>query len=353
MEGAGGYSAYDGHCSDSPHDARPPAMRPISRSAVCCAYVVPAVVLLVLAVAACGNEAAPTSGAGGATSSTRSTAPREAVATQIPPGPATAAFLARARAVEQAVRAAGIPKSREGIFLYSDRTPGLGFDTVEQKVAWGAGHVSIAPGVPGGSGGPTRIDFGDGTSLSASVLDPRTALTQAIGTPYDNCGHMVVPASKCQLVITAASLKTADVDTSNGRATVPAWSFTAKGLSRPIVVLAVSTEVLQPLVEPVPPPGLGQTLEPSLVPVGWLTGVDDRTLTFVLDHESCDRDLRAHVLEFNDMVVIGGSRTLERGCGEGVGASTPATVTLAEPLGDRAVISAATGARLTLYPHLK
>jgi hypothetical protein len=314
---------------------------------------VPTVVLVVLAVAACGNEVTPTSGASSATASARSTAPREVVGTQVPSGPATAAFLERARAVEQAVRAAGIPKPREGIFLYSDRTPGLRFDTIEQKAAWGAGYVSIAAGVHGGSGGTTRVEFGDGSSLDVSVLDPRPALTQAIGTPYDNCGHMAVPASKCKLTITGAALKTADVDTSNGRATVPAWSFTAKGLSRPIVVLAISTEVLQPLVEPTPPPGLDQKLEPSLVQVGWLTGVDDRTLTFMLDYGTCDRDLRAHVLEFKDMVVIGGSHSLVRGSCEGVGASTPATVTLTEPLGDRAVISAATGGRLTLYPHIQ
>ncbi|WP_133784274.1 hypothetical protein [Kribbella sp. VKM Ac-2571] len=302
---------------------------------------------------ACGNEVAPTSGPSSATPSIRSTAPREADATQIPAGPATAAFLERARAVEQAVRAAGLPKPREGIFLYSSLAPELGFDTIEQKAAWGAGYVSIAPGLQGASGGTTRIDFGDGSSRSVTVLEPRPALTQAIGTPYDNCGHMAVPASKCKLTITGASLKTVDVDTSNGRATVPAWSFTAKGLSRPIVVLAVSTEVLQPLVEPTPPPGLDQRLEPSLVQVGWLTGVDDRTLTFILNYGTCDRDLRAHVLELKDMVIIGGSHSPLRGCGEGVGASTPATVTLTEPLGDRAVISAATGGRLTLYPHIQ
>jgi hypothetical protein len=274
--------------------------------------------------------------------------------TQIPSGPATAAFLDRARAVEQAVRAAGIPKPRDGIFLYSSLTPDLGFDTIEQKVAWGAGYVGIAPAVRGGSGGTTRIDFGDGSSVSASILDPGPALTQAIGTPYDNCGHLAIPASKCKLTITGASLKTADVDTSNGRATVPAWSFTAKGLSRPIVVLAISTDVLQPLVEPTPPPGLDQRLDPGLLRVGWLTGVvDGRALTFNLHHGKCDPDLRAHVVEFKDMVIIGGSHSPVLGGCVDVGLTTPATVTLAEPLGDRAVISAATGGRLTLYPHIR
>jgi hypothetical protein len=319
----------------------------------CRGCLAPAVVLVVLAVAACGNEVVPTSAPSSATPSIRSTAPREVAGTQIPAGPATAAFLDRARAVEQAVRAAGIPKPREGIFLYSSLAPELAVDTIEQKAAWGAGYVTIAAGVHGGSSGTTSVDFGDGSSLEVRVLDPRPALTQAIATPYDNCGHLAIPASKCKLTITGASLTTADVETSNGGATVPAWSFTAKGLSRPIVVLAVSTEVLQPLVEPTPPPGLDQKLEPSLVQVGWLTGVDDRTLTFILDHGTCDRDLRAHVLELNDIVVVGGSHSPLRGFCEGVGASTPATVTLTEPLGDRAVISAARGGRLTLYPHIQ
>jgi hypothetical protein len=254
--------------------------------------------------------------------------------------------------VAQAVRAAGIPKPPEGIFLYSSRTPGLGFDTIEQKVAWGAGYVTIAPGVKLGSGGTTRIDFGDGPSISVNVLDPRPALTDAIGATYDNCGHMAVPASKCKLTITGGSLKTADVETSAGRATVPAWYFTAKGLSRPIVALAVSAAVLKPLVEPGLLPGLAK-LERDLLTVGRLTKVDGSTLTFDLQHGRCDPDLRAHVVEFKDLVVIGGSHSpLSGGCDD-VGLSSPATITLTEPLGDRAVISADTGARLTVYPHLR
>jgi hypothetical protein len=258
-------------------------------------------------------------------------------------------FLDRAREVAQAVRAAGIPKPPEGIFLYSSRTPDLGFETTEQKVAWGAGHVTIAPGVPRGSGGTTRIDFGDGSSVSASVLDPRNALTEAIGTPHDNCGPVQIPASKCRLTITGASLTTADVETSNGPATVPAWSFTAKGKSRPMVVVAVSEDVLKPPVQPVPPPGLAK-LDPGLLGSGLLTRIEGNTLTFRLSHGVCDSDLRAHVLEFDDLVVIGGSHgppLAGVGCGALVAPLTPAVVTLAEPLGDRAVISAATGVRLT------
>ena len=180
------------------------------------------------------------------------------------------------------------------------------------------------------------------------VLDPRPALTEAIGTAYDNCGHLQIPASKCRLTITGASLTTADVDTSNGPATVPAWSFTVNGKSRPMVVVAVSEDALKPVVPPVPPPGLAK-LDPGLLGAERLTRIEGNTLTFALSHGGCESDLRAHVVEFDDLVVIGGSHgplLASAGCAELVEYSTPAVVTLAEPLGDRAVISAATGVRL-------
>lgn len=311
-------------------------MRSIRRSAGCRAYAWPAVVLIACALAACGNEAAPPSGASSANQQT-----------PVPSASVPPVFLDRAQAVARAVRAVGIPKPPAGILLYSSRTPDLGFDTTEQKVAWGAGHVTIAPGVKLGSGGTTRIDFGNGSSVSASVLDPRPALTEAIGATYDNCGHVHVPASKCRLTITGASRTTAKVDTSRGPATVPAWSFTAKGKSRPMVVLAVSKGVLKPVPQPVPPPGLAEPA-PGLVGSERLTRIDGSTLTFSLSLGACDTDLRAHAVEFEDMVIIGGTHGPARN-----GAPCPLVlrsktmvVTLAAPLGDRAVISAATGARL-------
>ncbi|TCC29942.1 hypothetical protein [Kribbella sindirgiensis] len=272
--------------------------------------------------------------------------------TQIPQGPATPLFLDRARAVAQAVRTAGLPKPPEGIFLYGTRTPDLAFDTTEQKVAWIAGYVAIAPGVQLGSGGTTRIDFTDGPSVSVDVLAPRPALTAAIGATHDNCGHMAVPAAKCILVITGGSLKTVEVDTSAGRATVPAWSFTAKGLSRPIVALAVSPAVLKPLPQPTTLPGLADP-DRDLLSVGSLTRADGNTLTVNLHHGKCDPDLRAHVLELDDMVIIGGSHAPFDGACVDVGLSTPATVTLTASLGDKPVISAETGTRLDVYPHLR
>lgn len=322
---------------------------PIRRAAKCRAYLGPAVVLIGLVLSACGTDAAPTSGATtSATPTAGQTTPRDAIRTPIPSTPATPAFLNRARAVAQVVRTVGIPKPPAGIFLRSSRTPGLGFDTGEQKFAWSSGRVVVAPGVQLGSDGSSRIDFADGSSLPVSVLDARPALTAAIGTTHNNCRH--ISASSCTLTITGASLRTAEVVTSRGPATVPAWSFTVKNLSIPIVVVAVSEDVLKTPIEPVPPPGLSK-LEPGLLQVQSLTHIDGSTLTFVLGHGICEPDLRAHVLEFEDLVVIGGSHgpMPAGGCGVDVGASTTAVATLAAPIGDRAVISADTGVRLTPF----
>lgn len=300
-----------------------------------------AVVLVGLVLSACGTDVAPTS----APTSAAALA-SDSVPSAIPSAPAPQAFVDRAHAVEQAVRAAGIPAAPTGLFLLSSRTPDLGFETGEQKIAWTAGQVVVAPGVQLGSGGPSRIDFADGSTLPVSVLDAHPALMAVVGTTRSNCRN--IPASKCILTITGASATTAKVETSNGPATAPAWSFTAKGMSKPIVVVAVPHDVLKPTVEPVPAPGLAEQA-PVLLQVQSLTRIEDSTLTFILGHRLCHRDLRAHVLESDDMVVIGGSvseATVSCG-GPDVGLAGTAVITLSAPLGDRAVISATTGARLT------
>jgi hypothetical protein len=317
-------------------------MKPITRGSR--AYLWPAAVLIGLALTACGNAEAPVAGAP-ATSPVASPTP-SADPNLIPSAPATTAFLDRASVVAQVVRAAGIPKPPEGLFLRSSsRTPSLAFDTTEQKLAWSAGQVVVAPGVRLGPGGRSRMDFADGSRLAITMPDARTALTGEIGTTRSNCRG--VPG--CKLVITGVSLGTAQVDTTKGSATVPVWSFTAKGLSRHILVVAVGKDVLKSPVQPVPPAGLPEP-KPVLLRVGSLTRVEGNTLTISLNHGACDPDLRAHVVEFDDLVVIGGSLGKLPGACVAVLRSTPAVITLTAPLGDRAVIDATTGIRLTPDP---
>jgi len=295
-----------------------------------------------MALSACGTEATPTSNP---PPSAAQLTPRDAIPTPIASTPATPAFLARAHAVAQLVRSVGIPTPPTGIFLRSSRTPGLAFDTTEQKLAWSAGQIVIAPGVNLRSAAPSQITFADGSTIPANTLNARHALAAAIGTTKTNCRG--IPAASCLLTITGASPGTTEVVTSKGPATVPTWSFTVKNLSRPIVVIAVPEEILRTPVEPIPPPGLTK-LEPGLLQVQSLTKADGNTLTFVLGHGRCEPNLQAHIVEFEDLVIIGGSHAPPptTGCDD-AGASTPATATLTTPLGNRPIITASTGTRLT------
>jgi hypothetical protein len=255
----------------------------------------------------------------------------------------------RAGVVARVVRAAGIPAPVTGIFLYSTRTPGLGFDTWQQKNSWSSGRVAFADGVQFAEGGTTRVDFADGSNETMQVLEAQQALTEAIGPPNDICERM----PSCEtLTITGGFLTTTDVETSHGRATVPAWSFTVQGLSRPVVAVAAPADVLKSLQWPDPLPGLAR-LEQGLLRVGVLDWVDGKTLSFELSHGLYETDLRAHVVEYDDLVVIGGSHGPLLPGGADVGMTSTAVVTLGKPLGDRAVIAADTGVRLTPYPYLR
>lgn len=261
----------------------------------------------------------------------------------------TQAFVERAGVVERVVRAAGIPAPVTGVFLYSTRTPGLGFDTWQQKNSWSSGRVAFADGVQFAEGGTTRVDFADGSNETMQVLEAQQALTEAIGPPNDICERM----PSCEtLTITGGSLTTTDVETSHGRATVPAWSFTVQGLSRPVVAVAAPAGVLKSPQWPDPLPGLAR-LEQGLLRVGVLDWVDGKTLSFEFSHGLYETDLRAHVVEYDDLVVIGGSHGPLLPGGADVGKTSTAVVTLGKPLGDRAVIAADTGVRLTPYPYLR
>lgn len=308
---------------------------------------------LALALAACGTPSttagSPTRVGEGSTQATDGAG--EAEPASIPAAPPPQQFVDRAAVVAEAVRAAGLPKPASGIYLESPRVPGLGFETVEQKAAWARGRVTIEPGVRLGAGRSSRIAFAGGSSRPVEVLDARAALTAELPPRQADCDEIHVGA--CELTVTGARLVTADVVTSVGAATVPAWSFTVDGLAQPIVVVAVSPQVLKTRTEPSGPPGLPEP-GPGFTGAEALKGVDEDTLTVNLTHGACDPDLRGHVVEFDDLIVVGGTHgplAPDEIC-PAVAISSPSTLTLARPLGDRPVISAVTGTPLRVRPPL-
>ncbi len=269
---------------------------------------------------------------------------------QVPAAAASAAFTARADLVAQAVRAAGMatPAPVSTIFLESSGTPGLGFDTADQKEAWGAGKVSLAPGTAGRPSGPSVITLRSGRTIPVEVMSAQAALDAQLATSTGDCSG--VPAASCRLTLTAGVLTTATVTTSAGDATVPVWSFTAQGLSQPIVVVAVSTRQLptQPLERPVPP-GLS-AVGPGFTGVQGVSEGPGGTLVATLSHGDCDTDLRGQVVEYDELVVVGGTYTPpppDTVCTAALrmGATT---LSLSRPLGQRVVVSAVDGSVLRL-----
>lgn len=236
------------------------------------------------------------------------------------------------------------------VFLVSPGTPGLGFDTVEQKQAWGAGRVTLAPSAATGTMGASVITFPDGKTLPVEVMDAQAALDAQLPSSGGECDG--VPADKCQLTITAGTLSTAQVLTTAGQATVPVWSFRAEGLSKPIVVVAVSTKQLPPEpAQPAGPPNLPQT-GPGFTGVDKVTAGAAGSLVAWLTLGACDTQVRGHVVEFDDMVVVGGTFTppaADTICNAMLRVE-PTTLSLTRPLADRVVVSASDGSVLRVHP---
>jgi hypothetical protein len=230
--------------------------------------------------------------------------------------------------------------------LESSRTPELGFDTSEQKQAWAAGRVTLGPGWSRDPSGAAQIRFADGTSRPVDVIDAQAALDAALSPAPEACAG-IDPAA-CTLTLTQGSVTTVKVTTNRGPATVPAWSFQAAGLSHPVVVVAVPTGVLQDAPVPTPPPGLpdpGPGLDGVEISPGAPASTAGSRLTVTIGHGACDRALRAHVVEYADLAVVGATFAPPEP-GTACTAQlrvTPVTLTLSRPLGDRPVISVTTG----------
>ena len=141
-------------------------------------------------LAACGTEPAPGTG----TTTPVTTAPAAPtmatatdsvptpgpMATTVPSAPAPKAFADRARAVAEAVRAKGVPRPPDVPMLLSSWAPDLAFETDEQKIAWSAGKVTFAKGVPLADVGVSSMTLPDGTKRPVDLIGPKEALARAL-----------------------------------------------------------------------------------------------------------------------------------------------------------------------------
>jgi hypothetical protein len=273
------------------------------------------------------------------------TAPVLPGSASVPVRPPSAEFADRARVVAEAVRRVGLPVPPPGPVLLSGWALDEGFETSEQKIAWTYGHVTFAPGVDQPVAGTGTLRLPDRGSRPVDLVGVRPALDRALDgalagpRPCDG-----VPAASCRLLVSRAVLAEAKARTSQGEATVPVWRLTIHGLSHTISVIAVADGVLTRPTPQDPLPGLPGPPD-GVRAMDSLRRVDGATIEVGIAGGGCDDSLVAHVVELDDMVVVGGTTPplpRDTACTADY-ASLPARVQLAEPLGSRPVIDAVSG----------
>jgi hypothetical protein len=151
------------------------------------------------------------------------------------------------------------------------------------------------------------------------------------------------------LTVVGARLGQTTLRTSRGEATVPAWLFTVRELTKPVARVAFDASVTTPVTYPaVAPPSAGELT--GVAGAVWITAGADRRVEFTIAVGPCDRDPVGLVHESSETVVVAGLTTpATKACGGGSLKYAPLAVSLKEPLGGRPVLDAVTGRPLT--PH--
>ncbi len=206
-----------------------------------------------------------------------------------------------------------------------------------------------------------QVRFADGSTLPVPVVasgnayadmdrgDPRPcqpfgsavpfATSGPISTkdPNGTTGHSA-PSTCTALTVTGARLGDVSLRTSRGPATVPAWIFTVTELKAEVARVAVAPSAISPLptTAAVPPLPAGS----GLVGAVDIVSVAGQELTYDLGVGACDYDIQPVFAEFDDVVVVAGTRQTSPGACIDLLKYQPVKVALAKPLGARVVLDA-------------
>jgi hypothetical protein len=305
-----------------------------------------------LAAALAGGCAAPTGSAGTGAAPTGSVESGAAVGSGSAAGPASnsgkiggnvAAFDARAKLVAAAWDRAGLAREwLTGLVLMQPVdliVPGdKDFATGDQKLAFLYGRFTLAGRLPAAplTG---KVRWPGGATATAALLTATQAYrTLATEQP---CQGQPCPPS---LTVTGATPGTLLIWTSRGKAVVPAWTFTVPSLPSPITVAALAPGSYH--TQPDHLPGLPSGGLDGFNGAGLgLVSADGRQIHVLVGTSPCDTKSGALVYETATAVVVGAwtydphpdapcAASLEVGA---------VPVTLARPLGHRAVLSVADG----------
>lgn len=188
---------------------------------------------------------------------------------------------------------------------------------VSAQQAFAAMDKGDPPCTPGAPGAPTPTGTDPGAPAGGPAQHSCTALTVA-----------------------GVRLGAVDVRTNRGVVTLPAWLFTVDELPAPIARVAVDPAAFGSL----PANEIGSWEGTPVSGVNNLRAVDSKAIEFVIGIGACSSDPAGLVHESADAVVLGGwARKTDPGPCIGSLALVPVTVTLAQPLGARALLDAVSG----------
>jgi hypothetical protein len=209
------------------------------------------------------------------------------------------------------------------------------------KPALMAGMVEAVVDLPAKAPHDGDVRWPDGTTRTVQLISAQQALSElkanAAGSSCPEC---------MPLQITAARLTSGTVATSRGPATAPLWEFSVAGTAVRVTRVAIADRV-----SVVPPPW-----DPNNAPAGIAiesatASADGRQLmvTFVgapgPGSQACGADYSGEAVESATavVVIVNEHRNGTLGACAAVGAERTATVELAAPLGDRAVLEVQQG----------
>ena len=242
-----------------------------------------------------------------------------------------------------AVAAAG---GQQGFAIVGDPTGQVGTWEAavgsNDKVALMAGKVVAVVVLSDQTPAPAAVHWQDGSVQTLPTISAAQALQDLQASGVQAC------VACDALQVTAAKLTTAQIETNRGLASVPAWEFSLQGTAVHVTRVAISAGAK---VSVSPPPG-----DPNDPPVGLSiesasgrVGGRQLTVSFVgapkPGSQVCGADYTAEAVESPTavvVIVIEHRNSFDGAC-RLVGATRTATVQLAAPLGDRAVLEVRDG----------
>ena len=281
--------------------------------------------------------------------------------TESPAAPSS--FGDRAREVADAWRASTAGSTwKTGFVPLQDLTVLLGDPsfTENTKIAFGNGWyrstIMFSTLVPPQG----QVRFADGSTLSVPVVpggtayadldkgDPRPCQAFGSAEPFATSGPISTkdpngatgtraPTTCSSLTVTAARLGDVTLHTSRGSAAVPAWIFTVPELKAEVARVAVAPSAISPLPSDASVPPM--PADSGLVGAMDLVSTVGSSLTYDLGVGACDYDIKPVFAEFDDVVVVAGTRQTSPGACIDLLKYQPVTVTLAKPLGGRVVLN--------------